>query len=73
MPTSYNLTVGTPDTTPDAPAHTPGVRQGNSPPTPDPGFKKTGRGLKGTARRSTGISPESRDPITPDAPNLSPA
>jgi ribosomal protein L15 len=50
------------------------VRQGNSPPRPDPGLKKTGgRGLKGTARRSTGISPESRDPITPDAPNLSPA
>ncbi len=73
MTISYNLRVGTPDTTPDAPSHTPGVRQGNSPPVMDPGFKKTNGGLKGTARRSTGISPESRNPITPDAPNLSPA
>jgi hypothetical protein len=73
MSISYNLKVGSPDTTPDAPSHTPGVRQGNSPPTVDPGFEKTDSGLKGTARRSTGISPKNRNPITPDAPNLSPA
>jgi hypothetical protein len=73
MPISYNLKVGTPDTTPDAPSHTPGVRQGNSPPVMDPGFKKTPTGMRATARRSTGVSPESRNPITPDAPNLPPA
>jgi hypothetical protein len=73
MPISYNLRVGKPDTTPEAPSHSPGVRQGNSPPKLDPGFKKMGSRLFATARRSTGISPESRDPITPGAPNLPPA
>lgn len=73
MPISYNLRVGTPDTTPDAPSHTPGTRQGNSPPELDPGFVRTERGLRATARRSTGIGPEARNPITPGAPNLSPA
>jgi hypothetical protein len=72
MPISYNLKVGTPDTTPDSPAHVPGVRQGNSPRALDPGFVKVGTLLRGTARRSTGINPEQRNPITPDAPNLSP-
>jgi hypothetical protein len=73
VPTSYNLKVGNPDTTPDAPSHVPGVQQGNSPPMLDPGFKKIGSALRGTGRRSTGINPKDRDPITPDAPNLSPA
>jgi hypothetical protein len=73
MPISYNLKVGTPDTTPDAPSHTPGVRQGNSPRAVDPGLTETGAGLKGSGRRSTGINPKERNPITPDAPNLSPA
>lgn len=35
-----NLKVGEPDTTPDAPAHTAGVRQGNSPAVKDAGFSK---------------------------------
>lgn len=73
MPISYNLIVGTPDTTPDAPSHLPGIRQGNSPPVLDPGLIKSGQGVNGTARRSTGVSPERRNPITPGAPNLSPA
>ena len=72
MPTSYNLRVGEPDTSPDAPAHIPGVRQGNSPPTTDPGIKNEGGRLRVTARRSTGVSPEARNPITPGAPVLPP-
>jgi len=72
MPISYNLIVGQPDTTPDAPSHVPGVQQGNSPPALDPGFEKTGAGLRATARRSTGINPENRNPVTPGAPNLPP-
>jgi hypothetical protein len=74
MPMSYNLRVGTPDTTNDAPAHISGTRQGNSPPTTDPGIQKVDGGrLRVTARRSTGINPDARNPITPGAPNLSPA
>jgi len=73
MPISDNLIVGQPDTSPDAPSHTPGVRQGNSPPVLDPGFETTSDGLKATARRSTGISPKNRNPVTPGAPNLPPA
>jgi hypothetical protein len=73
MPISYNLRVGTPDTTPDAPSHVLGVRQGNSPPSLDPGFIEVGGGrLKVTARRSTSINPENRNPITPGAPVLPP-
>jgi hypothetical protein len=73
VPTSNNLKVGKPDTKPDSPSHVPGVQQGNSPPVLDPGFKKIGQALRGTGRRSTGINPGQRNPITPDAPNLSPA
>jgi len=73
MPVSYNLKVGTPDTTPDSPSHITGVRQGNSPPALDPGFVKIGPTMRATARRSTGINPVRRNPITPDAPNLPPA
>jgi hypothetical protein len=73
MPISYNLRVGEPDTTNDAPAHMRGVRQGNSPPTTDPGMTNEGGRLRITARRSTGINPEARNPITPGAPVLPPA
>jgi hypothetical protein len=73
MPISYNLNVGNPDTTPDSPTHVGGTRQGNDPPGLDPGWKKVGNKLFATARRSTGISPGAREPITPGAPNLPPA
>jgi hypothetical protein len=73
MPISYNLKVGTPDTTQESPSHTPGTRQGNSPAKKDPGMYEEGLKLKATARRSTGINPEARNPITPGAPNLPPA
>lgn len=76
-----NMSVGKPDTDTDAPAHTPGVRAGNEPGSfeRDPGLFRAGpKGIgrptgKGTARRSTGINAEARNPIDPSSPNLSPA
>jgi hypothetical protein len=55
-----------------APAHISGVREGNELGSYDsmPGHLPDGRS---TARRSTGINSEDRDPILPDMPNLSPA
>ena len=76
-----DIRVGKPDTTPDAPAHTPGVSQGNEPGgiKNDPGLYETGETGAGrptarsTARKSTGINPEARNPIDPNSPNLPPA
>jgi hypothetical protein len=72
MPWKCNVMVGEADVSPDAPAHTPGVRQGNAPGgyEREPGQRPDGRS---TARRSTGISASRRNPITPGAPVLSPA
>jgi hypothetical protein len=75
-----NIRVGKPDTTHDAPAHTPGVAQGNAPggTAADPGLIQTGEigagrpSMKSTARKSTGINPEKRNPIDPNSPNLPP-
>ena len=64
------LKVGKPDTTPDAPAHTPGVRQGNTGPNEkNKGHLKDGRS---TAKRSTGVNSRHHEPIDPRMPNLSP-
>lgn len=76
-----NLRVGKPDTTPDKPSHTKGVRQGNEPGgfERNGGFYETGErgagrpGARSTAERSTGINPKARNPIDPNSPNLSPA
>jgi hypothetical protein len=76
-----DIRVGKPDTTHDAPAHTPGVSQGNEPGgiEGDPGLYETGETgagrptAKSTARKSTGINPEARNPIDPNSPNLPPA
>jgi hypothetical protein len=76
-----NIRVGKPDTTHDAPAHTPGVSQGNEPggTAADPGLEETGEigagrpSMVSTARKSTGINPEKRNPIDPNSPNLPPA
>ena len=76
-----DIRVGKPDTTPDAPSHTPGVRQGNEGGgiENDPGLYETGETgagrptAKSTARKSTGINPEARNPIDPNSPNLPPA
>jgi hypothetical protein len=76
MPDVGNIKVGKPDTTPDKPAHTPGVREGNKPGSTrrEPGITTAGhgRGGRGTARRSTGINPGPRNPIDSRMPNLSP-
>ena len=75
-----DIRVGKPDTTHDAPAHTPGVSQGNHPggTAADDGFEETGEvgarrpTTRSWARKSTGINPEKRNPIDPNSPNLPP-
>ncbi len=75
------IRVGKPDTTHDAPAHTPGIKQGNEPggTDADPGLEETGEvgagrpSMVSTARKSTGINPEKRNPIDSNSPNLPPA
>jgi hypothetical protein len=56
----------------EMPAHTPGIKQGNS-----KGNYERMRGHKpdgtSTAERSTGIDAKAREPIDPRMPNLSPA
>ena len=71
-----NIRVGKPDTEPDLTSHTKGVKEGNEPGNFEstPGLywdAKEGIG-KGTAQRSTGINPDSRNPIDPRMPNLPP-
>ena len=65
------LKVGKPDVEPDAPAHIPGVIQGNA-----PGNYESMKGHlpdgRSTARRSTGVNPDLMEPIDPRMPNLSP-
>ena len=65
------IRVGKPDTKPDAPSHTKGVRQGNSPGSYEKqvGHRKDG---KADARRSTGVSPKRHNAILPIMPNLPP-
>jgi hypothetical protein len=60
-----------PDVAQDAPAHTPGIRQGNEPGSYErqPGHLPDGHS---NARRSTGIDPKAHEPIDPRMPNLSP-
>lgn len=72
MATVPRLRVGRADVKPSAPAHTPGVHQGNAEGNygRQPGHRPDGRS---TARRSTGINAGSRNPIDPNSPNLSPA
>jgi hypothetical protein len=75
-----DIKVGKPDTTHDAPAHTPGVSQGNQPggTAADDGFEQTGEvgagrpSMRSTARKSTGINAAKRNPIDPNSPNLPP-
>lgn len=66
-----SIKTGKPDTRPNKPSHVRGVRRGN-----EPGSLKKSDGIDdeghGTARRSTSINPEDREPIDPAMPNLSP-
>jgi hypothetical protein len=65
------IKTGKGDVSPDTPAHTPGVKSGNSTGhyEQQPGHLRDGRS---TSRRSTGINPGPHNPIDPRMPNLSP-
>jgi hypothetical protein len=67
-----DLPTGKPDAKPDDPRHIKGIKAGNSTGNYDkqPGHLPNGHS---TARRSTGIDANNRDPIDPRMPNLSPA
>ena len=74
-----HLQMGEPETTQTAPAHTPGVKQGNARGNLDneKGIVDApdgdgNQGARATAQRSTGINPEARNPIDPRMPNLPP-
>jgi len=75
--TVANVRVGKPQTKPSAPSHTAGVKRGNARGNFDKeqGLKAVGNGggARATARRSTGINAEARNPIDPRMPNLPPA
>jgi hypothetical protein len=65
------ISTGTDDVQPDLPAHTKGIKQGNS----KGNYERQSGHLpdgRRTARASTGINPDARDPIDPSMPNLSP-
>ena len=66
-----NINLGPKEVTPDMPAHTPGVKQGNSKGNYEkaPGHNPDGTS---TAERSTGVNPKTHNPIDPSMPNLSP-
>jgi hypothetical protein len=66
------IRVGHARAKPTTPTHVPGMRLGNKPGNYEhsPGHLPDGRS---TARRSTGINADSRNPILPEMPNLSPA
>jgi hypothetical protein len=75
--TVSNVKVGKPQVKPSAPAHTAGVKRGNA-----RGNSEKEAGIKtapdrlsarATARRSTSINPDARNPIDPRMPNLPPA
>jgi hypothetical protein len=65
------IKIGEPDVKQDAPAHTPGIKQGNSTGNYDrqPGHLPDGRR---TAEASTGIDPAHHGPIDPAMPSLTP-
>ena len=66
-----NLKVGTPDVSPDASAHTPGIKRGNAKGNYE---RQVGHLPDGhsTSERSTGINANAMNPIDPRMPNLSP-
>jgi len=75
MTTIANVRLGKAQTKVTASSHVPGIREGNAKGNVahEPGLTPKGRGLRCTARRSTGINPDARDPIDPKMPNLTPA
>lgn len=73
--TIASVRVGKPDVSPSKPSHVPGVREGNTPRAMQrmDGIIDHGNYAVGSARRSTGINHEDREPIDPRMPNLSPS
>jgi hypothetical protein len=71
-----NVRVGKAKTKPTAPSHTAGVKSGNARgnSAKEAGIETAPDGLsaRATARRSTGINAEARNPIDPRMPNLPP-
>ena len=65
------MKVGKPDVSPDAPAHTPGISQGNKPGNYEKQVGHTPDG-RSTAARSTGVEVPRSEPIDASMPNLSP-
>lgn len=65
------IRVGHAKVKPTSPTHVPGMRTGNAPGNYERSHGHLPDG-RSTARRSTGINAESRDPILPGMPNLSP-
>lgn len=68
------IVVGRPDVAPDLPSHVPGVAEGNWPSRRMRRKRASGDDptLRGDGRRSTGVSPGSREPIDPRMPKLPP-
>ncbi len=66
-----NIDLGKVEVSPDLPAHTPGINQGNAKGNYE---KQVGHNPDGTstAERSTGVNPKAHQPIDPSMPNLSP-
>lgn len=66
------IRIGQAKAKPTTPTHVPGIRMGNMPGNYEnsPGHLPDERS---TARRSTGINDDRRNPILPEMPNLSPA
>jgi hypothetical protein len=66
------IKVGKPDVKITKSTHVPGVHTGNHVGSyeEEDGHLPDGRS---TSRRSTGINPKARNPVSPDMPNLSPA
>ena len=71
----FNVRIGKPHTSHDAPSHVPGVHEGNEEGNLDKqkGIVREGQQARATAERSTGINPDARNPIDPRMPNLPPA
>ena len=67
-----DVKTGDSDVKADLPAHTRGIKQGNSTGNYEKqvGHKPDGRR---TARASTGVNPDAQGPIDPSMPNLPPA
>lgn len=73
--TIHNIRVGKADVNPKLPTHVKGIREGNQKGAVDDevGLKRVSNNrIEGNARRSTGVSADSRNPIDPRMPNLSP-